>query len=369
MDLFPAGVVVPPPDLVGRDGTLRRWTAWLAGGQSIVVASPRRLGKSSVAHEALRRLAADGATTFAYDCSAFEREDAFARALAEDLLERETGIRGVVDRFARMLRGLEPSISVSDHATELALRLAKTAPGSATVSEVLADLARTATRSGTHHVLLFDEFQEVARWSASTLGRFRAGLQNAGPVTALFLGSQAHTLRALFSEPGQLFYGFAQPEHLDSVLPDEWAAYLADRSSRTGVTVQEPEARHLVVKTGGHPYETMRVANHVVVRALLRSARTASAQDVELGYEETLAETSDLWAERWRSAGRTKATQTVLRRVALGDGPYQGSRDRSATIGRSLEWLEDEGWLVHVNKGKWQFVEPMFAEYVRRLHP
>lgn len=176
-------------------------------------------------------------------------------------------------------------------------------------------------------------------------------------------------VRWTFAEPGQLFYGFAQPEHLDSVLPEEWAAYLAGRSNRTGVTMQRPEAKNLVAKTGGHPYETMRVANHVVLRALLRNADTASMQDVEVGYEETLAETSDLWAERWRSASRTKATQAVLRRVALGDGPYQGSRARSATIGRSLEWLEDEGWLVHVNKGKWQFVEPMFAEYVRRLHP
>lgn len=340
----------------------RRWA-------SIVVASPRRLGKSFVAHEALRRLAADGSVTFAYDGSAFEREDAFARALAEDLLERETGIRNVIGRFARMLRGLEPSLSVPDHATELALRLARTAPGSATVAGVLADLARTAARSNTRHVLLLDEFQEVAHWSSSTLGRFRAGLQNAGPVTAMFLGSQAHTLRALFSEPGQLFYGFAQPEHLDSVLPEEWAAYLAGRSSRTGVTIQEPEARDLVAKTGGHPYETMRVANHVVLRALLRNADTASTLDVELAYEETLAETSDLWAERWRSAGRTKATQAVLRRVALGAGPYQGNRARSAIIARSLEWLADEGWLVHESQGKWQFVEAMFAEYVRRLHP
>jgi hypothetical protein len=368
VQLFPAGVVVPTPDLVGREETLRRWTAWLAGGQSIVVASPRRLGKSSVAHEALRRLVAGGLTAFAFDCSAFEREDAFARALAEDLLERETGIRGVVDRFARMLRGLEPSLSVSDHAAEVALRLAKAKPGTATVTEVLADLAQMAARSGTRHVLLLDEFQEVARWSPTTLGRFRAGLQHAGSVTAVFLGSQAHTLRTLFSEPGQIFYGFAQPEHLDRVMPEEWVAYLARRSGRTGVTVHASEAGQLVAMTGGHPYETMRVANHVVLRALLRGAATASMQDVRLGYEETLAETSDLWAERWRAAARRHAAQNVLRRIALGEGPYQGHRARSAVIGRSLAWLEDEGWLVHVDKGKWQFVEPMFAEYVRRLH-
>jgi len=367
MELFPAGVVVPPPDLVGRDPTLRRWTTWLAGGQSIVVASPRRLGKSSVGHEALRRLAASGCVALALDCSAYDREDSFARALADALLERETGIRGVVDRIARSLRGVEPSLALSDHAAELALRLAKAAPGSATVSEVLADVAAAASRSRRRHVILLDEFQEVARWSPTAMGRFRAGLQRAAGVAVIFLGSQAHTLRALFSEPGQIFYGFAQPEYLDPVPAEDWVAYLAERSGRTGVAMDRTTAQDLVLRTGGHPYETMRVANPVVMHALLRRSLTASRGDVDLAYEETLAETTDLWAERWRAARRNKEGQAVLLRVARGLGPYQGRRNRSAPVGRALARLEDEGWLARGERGEWHFVEPMFAEYVRRL--
>ena len=117
MDFFPAGVVVSADDLVGRETTIIRWMTWLMGGQSIFVAGPRRRGKSSVAQEVVRRLGHRGRMALSLDCSAYESEDAFARGLVDVLFPEETGFSGVLQRFGRMLRGLEPSLTVSDHVT------------------------------------------------------------------------------------------------------------------------------------------------------------------------------------------------------------------------------------------------------------
>lgn len=55
--VFPPGKPVDPEDLVDR----------LWDGQSVIIASPRRTGKSSVAQEALHRLQRRGACTATVD--------------------------------------------------------------------------------------------------------------------------------------------------------------------------------------------------------------------------------------------------------------------------------------------------------------
>ena len=369
MSLFPSGVIVDGTDLVGREATVRRWMTWLHGGQSIVVAGPRRMGKSSVAHETLRRLeGVAGLRTFAFDCGAFDTEDAFARAVVDAVLERETGLPGVLGRIGQMLRGVEPFIVLSDHATEVALHIGRTPPGHVMVTEAVEALASSRAPAGVlRTAVLLDEFQAAAAWSPATLGRFRSALQQSAGVSVLFLGSQAHTLRALFGQSGQPFYGSAEREHLDPASPGLWVEYLTQRSGGTGVAIGFDEAVELVRRTGAHPYETMRVANHVVVRALLRHASQASLADVAAAYEATLAETADLWQERWRSAGRYSLAHHVLRQVAHGRGPYTGHRGQATAIGRVLRGMEDEGWLAQPAPRTWAFVEPLFGEFVRRL--
>src|SRR5256885_12836563 len=60
---FPLGGPVPAADLVGREGYIRRATARLADGNHILIAGPRRIGKTSVMLEILRRLRGRGGHT------------------------------------------------------------------------------------------------------------------------------------------------------------------------------------------------------------------------------------------------------------------------------------------------------------------
>src|SRR5256885_15245897 len=60
---FPLGGPVPPADLVGREGYIRRAVARLADGNHILIAGPRRIGKTSVMLEILRRLRRRGGDT------------------------------------------------------------------------------------------------------------------------------------------------------------------------------------------------------------------------------------------------------------------------------------------------------------------
>src|SRR5258706_8990156 len=60
---FPLGGPVPAADLVGREGYIRRAAARLGDGNHILIAGPRRIGKTSVMLEILRRLRPKGIHT------------------------------------------------------------------------------------------------------------------------------------------------------------------------------------------------------------------------------------------------------------------------------------------------------------------
>src|ERR671935_1651873 len=65
---FPVGGPVPPADLVGRETYLRRIAERLADGNHVLVAGPRRIGKTSIILEVLRRARRKGMLTAYVDC-------------------------------------------------------------------------------------------------------------------------------------------------------------------------------------------------------------------------------------------------------------------------------------------------------------
>src|SRR5260221_12735518 len=65
---FPLGGPVPAADLVGREGYIRRPAARLRDRNHTLIAGPRRIGKTSVMLEILRRPRRKGIHTANVDC-------------------------------------------------------------------------------------------------------------------------------------------------------------------------------------------------------------------------------------------------------------------------------------------------------------
>src|SRR5256886_11532453 len=65
---FPVGGPVPAADLVGREAYLRRLIERLEDGQHVLISGPRRIGKTSIIVEALRRIRRRGGHTAYVDC-------------------------------------------------------------------------------------------------------------------------------------------------------------------------------------------------------------------------------------------------------------------------------------------------------------
>ena len=109
---------------------------------------------------------------------------------------------------------------------------------------------------------------------------------------------------------------------------------------------------------------------------LLEIARDSAAASIDgdlvaIAYERSLRELERPFALHWSELGKHKYLQQVARRIAheavLYSAEAGGTAVPRAEVLRALDALRARGLIVKLGRGRYEFVEPMFGEYVRRL--
>src|SRR2546426_8045582 len=106
---FPVGGPVPAADLVGRETYLRRLTERLEDGQHVLISGPRRIGKTSIILEALRRLRRRGAHTAYVDCLGATDIRGLGERLADAILQNLSGDGRGFERAQAIAAGVAPT--------------------------------------------------------------------------------------------------------------------------------------------------------------------------------------------------------------------------------------------------------------------
>jgi len=96
--------------------------------------------------------------------------------------------------------------------------------------------------------------------------------------------------------------------------------------------------------------------------------RVVTAEHVAVAYEQALRELERPFALHWAELGTQKYLPQVAKRIAHGAVLYASdSGVPRPEVLRALEALRARGLVTRLGRGKYEFVEPMFGEYVRRL--
>lgn len=383
-DLFPTDTPIPASQLIGRGDDVDEVASALAGGTHLIIAGPRRTGKTSVCEAALTRLRGRGHYIAQVDL--FRIGD--AAELAEALAVAVIGNRGATRRaMSRARRAGRAALSAAQAAATVKLQtelgegaeIALTPGWAARDPERALDLAlqlpeRIAVADGRRLVLFFDEFQEVAAERRpygdpdAVTKRMRSIFQRSASVSYLFAGSLEHAMRDLFAPSRRAFSGFGSFHALRPIEPEDWVGGLQDRFGDDECEIGELALARIVELGAGHPRATMRIAQQAHLVSVRLGTREISNEVVELGYRAALEgdrPTLEQTVERIRSLHKNGLQ--VARAVSLGQPAprrlHPGVRDRV------LKLLERAGIIEHQARGRWAIIDPLLQRYLADLDP
>jgi hypothetical protein len=383
-ELFPTDSPLPASQLIGRREDVRELATRLEAGTHLVVAGPRRTGKTSVCEAALARLARRGAYTARVDL--FRVSD--SAELAEALVAAVIANRSAAHRALRRARSAGRAALSAAQAQAVVrmvgelgegVELALTPGLAARDPERALDLAlelpeRVARADGKRLVLFFDEFQELASARRpygdpdAVTNRMRAIFQRSSSVSYLFAGSIEHVMRDLFAPSRRAFSGFGSFHSLRPIAEEEWHAGLAGRFAADACSAPEAALARIVELGGGHPRATMRIAQQAHLVSLELDTREIGLDLVELGFQRALEgdrPTMEQVVERIRLLHKQGLViaRTVARGEPLPRRIQPGVRDRV------LKLLRDAGVVEHEGRGRWRVIDPLLRRYLASLDP
>jgi uncharacterized protein len=383
-DLFPTDSPIPASQLIGRRDDVREMATRLEAGTHLIVAGPRRTGKTSVCEAAVSRARRRGA--YAAKVDLFRVSDAaeLAEALAAAVIANRSATHRALRRARTAGRAALTAAQSSavirmigelGEGVELALTPGLAAQDPERALDLALDLPeRVATADGRRLILFLDEFQEVASARRpygdpdAVTNRMRAVFQRSTAVSYLFAGSIEHVVRDLFAPARRAFSGFGSFYALRPISEEEWRRGLQERFAADDCTVAEPALDRIVELGGGHPRATMRIAQQAHLASIELDVREIDLDLVQLGFERALEgdrPTMEQVVERVRMLH--KHGLTVVRAVAAGESPprrlHPGVRDRV------LKLLRDAGVVEHEARGRWRVIDPLLRHYLVSLDP
>jgi hypothetical protein len=383
-DLFPTDQPIPASQMIGRTADVREITAALEAGSNLIVAGPRRTGKTSVCDAALGQLAKRGFYTVGVDLFRIASAAEFAEALVASTISNRSALRRVLHqtrRAGRMVADALQTSAVIKSKAQLGeeLEIAFT-PGLATrepdryLDYALALPGRIAEADGKPVVVFFDEFQEVGAPHHPygdpdrLTKRMRAIFQRTDGVSYLFAGSLEHLMRDLFLPSDRALHQFGGFHDLRPIDSAAWVEGFAERFAADDCLVDAEVLERIVEYGEAQPRSTMLIAQKTHLTSIELETRTIDLNVVEQGL--LAAMSADRLAyeqvvERIRRAHRLGLV--VAQRVARNRPVYPGlSR---GGVRRALEVLRDAGIIDSGGRGDWAIANPLLRRYLAAIDP
>ncbi|MGZ6608647.1 MAG: AAA family ATPase [Solirubrobacteraceae bacterium] len=382
--MFPTDHPLDPGTMIGRSVDVDRIAMALVGGGNVVLAGPRRTGKTTVADAALVACQSDSAYVAKADL--FECADAceLAHVITLELLANRPllrrAIRDAVDAGKSVLEALRPAATIRarqdlGEEIEFTLDLARAEQDPAKALDTALRLAqRLAARDKRRVVVFFDEFQDIGTsrlGNADTITRnMRAVFQRSPDVSVLFAGSIEHLMKDLFAPSERALSQFGSFHELTEITGQEWGDGIRERLQRDRTSITEDALSRLVELGEGHPRATMLIAQQAHAQALEELSRKIDHAAVVAALDRAMSSEQlrhQQQLERIRVAARFAERMAI--RVAADAELYRNLKPQQAS--RALNALRDIGVVERAGQGRWYVSDPLLRRYLaqRRVEP
>lgn len=284
---FRFGQVVSGELFCDRKSEIKQITQDLSGGQSIVLFSPRRYGKTSLLKAVSKELKSKrilyGHVDF-FACNSTEKvvqavSSAAAKAIINDLKSIEKFIKKSAQFFTRTRFAIRFEPNGTGSFTVLP-ELSPQATSIDNLSDAFVGLNSYLRKSKKRAVIVLDEFQQILRVNSNLEAEFRTIIQQQDRIAFAFLGSRMHLLQDIFINEKRPFYHSAKLIELGPIAQEELTKFIKTRFKKIGVSISEELALRIANKVEGHPDYAQRLCSHIFDSL---ESNTVSEELVEAG--------------------------------------------------------------------------------------
>ncbi len=224
MNPFKYGSIVLGKDFCGRKDLLKQISSHIQASQNIVVLGERRIGKSSLVYEAVRKLR--GTHLLYMDLLGIKSIDASCRRMLRAIVTLEKRVSWVTNMI-KTLSHLRPTIT-TDPVTSMPVIFfdASVELKASSIQEVL-DLVESIGKKK-RLVVVFDEFQDILNTGDANeaIALLRSKIQFHRNIPYVFVGSIRHKMDEIFISPNSAFFKSAIPISVDPLPYEEFSKFL-----------------------------------------------------------------------------------------------------------------------------------------------
>lgn len=363
---FIFGKIVEGPQFADRVDEKEELIRALSSGENVILYSPRRYGKSSLAAVVSNELKEKGIPVGSIDMEYISTKRALAERFVSTTHEAFHPRRKDFMDKLRDLKEFIPSIKVKPF-EDLPMSIEFDAP-SVDEEKALEKALQLPEIYGRKRkmVVVIDEFPFVVQnIGGDILHLLRGIMQTQKNVSYLFLGSSRSMMREIFDTKTSPFYRFGKKMYLDVIPRADFAHFIKDKFRDHTTTHELVES--ILDATGCHPYYTQQLCHEIW--DILSEKETLTTELFNMAMDRVLTREKAVYLEILDSLPGTQ--MRMLKSIAEGwENPY--SKDSlmalnmsSSTAQKAVKALIKKD-LVSKKNGDLELEDPFFEIFVRR---
>ena len=227
MNPFKYGSIVQGKDFCGRKNLLRQITGYIEASQNIVILGERRIGKSSLVYETVRKL--KKIEILYIDLLAIKSPDALCKRILRAIVTFENHASWIT-KIIKILSHLRPTLT-TDPVTSLPVVSfdASVELKADSIQEVL-DLIESLSKDKSF-VVVFDEFQDILniKEADEAIAILRSKIQFHQNIPYVFVGSIRHRMDEISTSPSSAFFKSVIPISVDPLPYEEFSKFLTQK--------------------------------------------------------------------------------------------------------------------------------------------
>lgn len=357
---FRYGQVVTGEYFTNREDEIKEISEEIVSGQSIILISPRRYGKTSLVINTLSKI------KYPYvkiDMHLITDEVDLGNTLIRKLFSLSKFEK--IKHFLKNLR-IQPAIQFDPNSNEVSIVFN---PGEKNISIYLEDALEmsqnVAKGMKRRIVVVFDEFQEIRRISENLEKKMRSIFQYHKDVSYIFIGSQEHVIRDIFENKSNPFYKFGKQILLREIKTDRIKKFVLDRFANQGFDASGIVDSILAI-TNSHPYYTQQLCHEIFI---VNDNKVIAASSIEKAIDNILSNHNFDYQEWW---GQLDNTEKKIM-IGISNGMQNPTSAEfisvlaiksTSTAGSAVKRLIDKGILLKGKEYLYSIEDPFWQRWI-----